>query len=214
MKKRNIIIFVLLVFFVAAAGVCGYFVHSQRVRAAVSNQEIVLEEGQELLYAKITSISGNEMDYTVLEVQTVDLEEMENGRNGGDQGSGGRSSDGDMSSGGGQPSGGGPSFNGNMPSGGEPSWNGNMTDSATSPNEQSRKSSREKSTADTQNRTMTTYTETGKTGQIQIPVGTDVETKLGTITTFSRLSNGDTIRMLMQKSDNGGEDLLKIWIVE
>ena len=102
-------------------------------------------------------------------------------------------------------------MNGEIPSGNQ---NGNMADKATASNEQGRKSSREKSTADTQNRTMTTYTETGKTGQIQIPVGTDVETKLGTITTFSRLSNGDTIRMLMQKSDNGGEDLLKIWIVE
>ena len=185
MKKRKIIISVLLVFFAAAAGVGGYFVHSQQVRAAVSNQEIVLEEGQKLLYAKITSISGNEMDYTVLEAQTIDLGEMGNGRNGAAQDAGGRSSDGEM-----------------------PSSDGELSD------KQSRKSSREKSNADTQNRTMTTYTETGKTGQIQIPVGTDVETKLGTITTFSRLSNGDTIRMLMQKSDNGSEDLLKIWIVE
>ena len=89
-----------------------------------------------------------------------------------------------------------------------------MANSATPSDEQNKKASKEKSTADIQNKTMTTYTETGKTGQIQIPVGTDVETKLGTITTFSRLSNGDTIRMLMQKSDNGSEDLLKIWIVE
>ena len=193
MKKRKIIISVLLVFFIAAAGVGSYFVHSQRTRAAVSNQEIVLEEGQELLYAKITSISGNEMDYTVLEAQTIDLEEMGNGRNGRDQDAGGRSSDGDMPSG---------------------NQNRNMADSTTPSDDQNRKSSRETSNADAQNRTMTTYTETEKTGQIQIPVGTDVETKLGTITTFSRLSNGDTIRMLMQKSDNGGEDLLKIWIVE
>ena len=233
MKKRKIIISILLVFFVVAAGVGCYFVHSQRVRAAVSNQEIVLEEGQELLYAKITSISGNEMDYTVLEAQTIDLEEMGNGRNGAAQDAGGRSSNGEMSSDGGVPSGGRPSSNGEMPSdggpssngempsgggqpsGGGPSFNGEMLSSdGESSDEQSRKSSREKSNADTQNRTMTTYTETGKTGQIQIPVGTDVETKLGTITTFSRLSNGDTIRMLMQKSDNGGEDLLKIWIVE
>ena len=205
MKKRKIIISVLLVFFIAAAGVGSYFVHSQRTRAAVSNQEIVLEEGQELLYAKITSISGNEMDYALLEAQTIDLEEMGNGRNGRAQDAGRRSSDGDM------PSGGGPSFNGDMPSRDQ---NGNMADSTTPSDDQNRKSSRETSNADAQNRTMTTYTETGKTGQIQIPVGTDVETKLGTITTFSRLSNGDTIRMLMQKADNGGEDLLKIWIVE
>ena len=103
MKKIKIIISVLLVFFVVVAGVGYYFVHSQSVRAAVSNQEIVLEKGQELLYAKITSISGNEMDYLVLEAQTVDLEEMGNGRNGKAQDAGGRLPDGDMPSGGGQP---------------------------------------------------------------------------------------------------------------
>jgi hypothetical protein len=42
-----------------------------------------------------------------------------------------------------------------------------------------------------------------------IPVGTDVVTKLGTTTSFSRLASGDYIRMLMQD----GEDILKIWIV-
>ena len=52
------------------------------------------------------------------------------------------------------------------------------------------------------------------TGQIQIPVGTEVETKLGTVTTFSRLSNGDIIKMLLQKDDTGSNELMKIWIVE
>ena len=59
-----------------------------------------------------------------------------------------------------------------------------------------------------------TYSETDVTGQIQIPVGTEVETKLGTITTFSRLSNGDIIKMLLQKDDTGSNELMKIWIVE
>lgn len=59
-----------------------------------------------------------------------------------------------------------------------------------------------------------TYSETDVTGQIQIPVGTEVETKLGTVTTFSRLSNGDIIKMLLQKDDTGSNELMKIWIVE
>jgi len=193
MKKRKIMISVLLVFFITAAGVGYYFIHSQKASAAVSNQELVLEEGQELLYAKITSISGNEMEYTVLEAQTVDLEEMGNGRerNGLNQNPDGQSD------------------NGKMPSGGKRSSDGKMPSE-----DKNGKALVEKPSADSQNRTATTYTETEKTGQIQIPVGTDVETKLGTITTFSRLSNGDTIRMLMQKTDNGSDELVKIWIVE
>ena len=56
--------------------------------------------------------------------------------------------------------------------------------------------------------------QTDKTGQMQIPVGTQVETKLGTVTTFSRLAGGDRIKMLLQKDDSGSDVLLKIWIVE
>ena len=46
-----------------------------------------------------------------------------------------------------------------------------------------------------------------------IPVGTDVVTKLGSVTTFSRLAAGDTIHCLMQEED-GEAVILKIWIEE
>lgn len=45
-----------------------------------------------------------------------------------------------------------------------------------------------------------------------IPVGTDVETKLGTITTFARLAAGDQIKMLMETTGNGTDEIIKIWI--
>lgn len=45
-----------------------------------------------------------------------------------------------------------------------------------------------------------------------IPVGTDVETKLGTTTTFARLAAGDQIKMLMQTANDGSEEIIKIWI--
>lgn len=202
MKKRKVLLFVLLVFFIAAAGMGAYFVCSQKIKAAESSQEIVLEEGQELLYAKITSISGNEMVYALLEEQTVDFTELENAK-----GRSGMPSSKKMSADENPLNSENP-LNGEMPSGGE-----RPTGDASSNNRNKRTPDNVPS-EDMQNRAMTTYTETGKTGQIQIPVGTDVETKLGTITTFSRLSNGDTIRMLLQKVDNGGEELLKIWIVE
>lgn len=219
MKKRKVLLFVLLAFFIAAAGTGAYFACSQKIKAAESSQEIVLEEGQELLYAKITSISGNEMVYALLEEQTVDLTEQENGKGRSGRKSGEKTSDGESSLNGEIPSNNGKmpngekfldsgSFNGEMPSGGE-----GPTGDVSSSNRNERTPDNVPS-EDMQNREITTYTETGKTGQIQIPVGTDVETKLGTITTFSRLSNGDTIRMLIQKVGNGSEELLKIWIVE
>ena len=46
-----------------------------------------------------------------------------------------------------------------------------------------------------------------------IPVGTEVVTKLGSVTTFSRLAQGDTICCLMQE-DAGEAVILKIWIEE
>lgn len=48
----------------------------------------------------------------------------------------------------------------------------------------------------------------------QIPVGTDVVTKLGTITTFSRLANGDVIDVLLWIDDDGNEIIQKVWISE
>ncbi|MBO5030722.1 MAG: hypothetical protein J6D08_02350 [Lachnospiraceae bacterium] len=57
------------------------------------------------------------------------------------------------------------------------------------------------------------YQETQEEGQLQIPVGTEVVTKLGTSTTFSRLANGDVIRLLMQQTQDG-EEVIKIWIVD
>ena len=47
-----------------------------------------------------------------------------------------------------------------------------------------------------------------------IPVGTEVVTKLGTTTTFARLSSGDTIQMLMQTGESADGDILKIWITQ
>lgn len=201
MKKRRVLLFVLLAFFIAA-GIGAYFACLQKIKAAESSQEIVLEEGQELLYAKITSISGNKMMYALLEEQTVDFTEPENAK-----GRSGMPSSKKMSADENPLSGENP-LNGEMPFGGE-----RPTGDASS-NNRNKRTPDNVPPEDMQNKSMTTYTETGKTGQIQIPVGTDVETKLGTITTFSRLSNGDTIRMLLQKVDNGGEELLKIWIVE
>lgn len=209
MEKVKWIVVILILFMAAGAGIyCWYL---PQTHAADENNEPVLEEGQEYAYAKITSILGNEMTYVELEAQAVDFNDLrekgggKRARSADENASGGkrdmagqreeRVSDGDMQ---------------NIPAAGAMPAN-----SATARAGRSgvQKNSAQDKTDYTQAAVMT-YSETDVTGQIQIPVGTEVETKLGTITTFSRLSNGDIIKMLLQKDDTGSSELMKIWIVE
>ncbi len=209
MEKVKWIVVILILFMAAGAGVyCWYL---PQTHAADENNEPALEEGQEYAYAKITSILGNEMTYVELEAQAVDFNDLrekgggKRARSADENASGGkrdmagqreeRVSDGDMQ---------------NIPVAGAMPAN-----SATARAGRSgvQKNSAQDKTDYTQAAVMT-YSETDVTGQIQIPVGTEVETKLGTITTFSRLSNGDIIKMLLQKDDTGSSELMKIWIVE
>ena len=191
------------------AGVyCWYL---PQAHAADENNEPALEEGQEYAYAKITSILGNEMTYVELEAQAVDFNDLreKDGANENASGAkrdmagqreervsdGEKTSDGDMQ---------------NMPAAGAMPAN---SAAARAGRSGVQKNSAQDKTDYTQAAVMT-YSETDVTGQIQIPVGTEVETKLGTVTTFSRLSNGDIIKMLLQKDDTGSNELMKIWIVE
>lgn len=57
------------------------------------------------------------------------------------------------------------------------------------------------------------YTLTEETGSTTIPVGTDVITSLGKTTTFSRLSNGDIIKMILEKDSSGSKVVVGVWIV-
>lgn len=209
MEKVKWIIVILILFMAAGAGVyCWYL---PQTHAADENNEPALEEGQEYAYAKITSILGNEMTYVELEAQAVDFNDLreKDGANENASGAkrdmagqreervsdGEKTSDGDMQ---------------NMPAAGAMPAN---SPAARAGRSGVQKNSAQDKTDYTQAAVMT-YSETDVTGQIQIPVGTEVETKLGTVTTFSRLSNGDIIKMLLQKDDTGSNELMKIWIVE
>ncbi len=209
MEKVKWIVVILILFMAAGAGIyCWYL---PQTHAADENNEPVLEEGQEYAYAKITSILGNEMTYVELEAQTVDFNDLreKDGANENASGAkrdmagqreervsdGEKTSDGDMQ---------------NMPAAGAMPAN---SAAARAGRSGVQKNSAQDKTDYTQAAVMT-YSETDVTGQIQIPVGTEVETKLGTVTTFSRLSNGDIIKMLLQKDDTGSNELMKIWIVE
>ena len=203
MEKVKWIVVILILFMAAGAGIyCWYL---PQTHAADENNEPVLEEGQEYAYAKITSILGNEMTYVELEAQTVDFNDLREKDGANENASGAkremagqreeRVSDGDMQ---------------NIPAAGAMPAN---SAAARAGRSGVQKTSAQDKTDYTQAAVMT-YSETDVTGQIQIPVGTEVETKLGTVTTFSRLSNGDIIKMLLQKDDTGSNELMKIWIVE
>lgn len=209
MEKVKWIVVILILFMAAGAGV--YCLYLPQTHAADENNEPALEEGQEYAYAKITSILGNEMTYVELEAQAVDFNDLreKDGANENASGAkrdmagqreervsdGEKTSDGDMQ---------------NMPAAGAMPAN---SAAARAGRSGVQKNSAQDKTDYTQAAVMT-YSETDVTGQIQIPVGTEVETKLGTITTFSRLSNGDIIKILLQKDDTGSSELMKIWIVE
>ncbi len=203
MEKVKWIVVILILFMAAGAGVyCWYL---PQTHAADENNEPALEEGQEYAYAKITSILGNEMTYVELEAQAVDFNDLREKDGANENASGAkrdmagqreeRVSDGDMQ---------------NIPAAGAMPAN---SAAARAGRSGVQKTPAQDKTDYTQAAVMT-YSETDVTGQIQIPVGTEVETKLGTITTFSRLSNGDIIKMLLQKDDTGSNELMKIWIVE
>jgi uncharacterized protein YpmB len=124
-KKNKIWIILIILLLVIGAGV-GYWRYSSINSQAESEEETLpeLEDGQEYMYAMITSILGNEMTVNIY----VDNKETDS----------------------------------------QQTW--------------------------------------------LIPVGTDVVTKLGTTTSFSRLASGDYIRILVQNSTES-QDILKIWIV-
>lgn len=53
-------------------------------------------------------------------------------------------------------------------------------------------------------------TDRGGSRTLQIPVGTPVVTRLGAVTTFSRLAAGESIAVLMEEET---ENILKVWIL-
>ena len=212
-KKRNFFI-ILTVVLVLAVVIVGISYNRQRQQSDnESKEEIVLEDGQYLRYARIDSISGNELSYTVMKEQTDDSALTQNPQR---KQSGQRSEN---------PQGeqtdqrpefpqGENSQRPEFPQGEdsqrpERSQGGQMSQKSEMPQGEQKSENSQKS----QQESAVTYAETTETGQLLIPVGTEVITKLGTSTTFSRLSNGDIISMVLQKDGSGNEVVMKIKIV-
>ena len=192
---------------------------------------VKLKSNQEIVACKITAIYGNEIEYTVVKEQSASDSNSKKGRmpsasgapdmNGGSSQGGGAPdmNGGEMPQGGGahdtngvnSQSGGAPDINGESSKSGDSSDSlldkNNSQDSSDSSNKKSDSSkSLDKSSKKI-------YTHTDETGSTTIPVGTDVITSFGKTTTFSRLSNGDIIKMIMEKDSGGEKVVVGVWIV-
>lgn len=192
---------------------------------------VKLKSNQEIVACKITAIYGNEIEYTVVKGQSASASNSKKGRmpsasgapdmNGGSSQGGGAP---DMN-GGEMPQGGGaPDTNGvNSQSGGADDMNGESSQFEYRQNSSSDKNSSQSSSDSSDKKSDSSkssdksskkiYTLTDETGSTTIPVGTDVITSLGKTTTFSRLSNGDIIKMIMEKDSSGEKVVVGVWIV-
>lgn len=192
---------------------------------------VKLKSNQEIVACKITAIYGNEIEYTVVKEQSASDSNSKKGRmpsasgapdmNGGSSQGGGAP---DMN-GGEMPQGGGaPDTNGvNSQSGGADDMNVESSQFEDRQNSSSDKNSSQSSSDSSDKKSDSSkssdksskkiYTLTDETGSTTIPVGTDVITSLGKTTTFSRLSNGDIIKMIMEKDSSGEKVVVGVWIV-
>lgn len=191
---------------------------------------VKLKSNQEIVACKITAIYGNEIEYTVVKGQSASASNSKKGRmpsasgapdmNGGSSQGGGAP---DMN-GGEMPQGGGaPDTNGvNSQSGGADDMNGESSQFEDRQNSSSDKNSSQSSSDSSDKKSDSSkssdksskkiYTLTDETGSTTIPVGTDVITSLGKTTTFSRLSNGDIIKMIMEKDSSGEKVVVGVWL--
>ena len=202
-KKMLIFLTVLLCFLAASGG--GFLLWQRSQRAAQEAVQITAGENEEITYARITTIVGNEIETALLEgaapeqtgtagTQTVDDAMTSEGTAEEGMPDGGTAEGempGGMSEGGISDSG---TAEGGMPDG-MPQQDGSGFAAGGAGDQTGR----------------STYTETGETKSWQIPVGTDVITSLGVTTTFSKLSARDVIAVL---TEAGTDNILKIWIVE
>lgn len=192
---------------------------------------VKLKSNQEIVACKITAIYGNEIEYTVVKEQSTSDSNSNKGRmpsasgapdmNGGSSQGGGAP---DMN-GGEMPQGGGAhDTNGvNSQSGEAADMNGESSQFEDRRNNSSDKNSSQSSSDSSDKKSDSSksldksskkiYTLTDETGSTTIPVGTDVITSLGKTTTFSRLSNGDIIKMIMEKDSSGEKVVVGVWIV-
>lgn len=188
---------------------------------------VKLKSNQEIVACKITAIYGNEIEYTVVKEQSASDSNSKKGRmpsasgapdmNGGSSQGGGAPdmNGGEMPQGSGAPdmNGGNSQGGGASDKSGENSQGGGATDKNNSQSSSDSSDKKSDSSKSLDKSSKKIYTLTDETGSTTIPVGTDVITSLEKTTTFSRLSNGDIIKMIMEKDSGGEKVVVGVWIV-
>ena len=165
---------------------------------------VKLKSNQEIVACKITAIYGNEIEYTVVKEQSASASNSKKGRM--PSASGAPDMNGGSSQGGGAPD-----MNGESSQFEDSQNSSSDKNSSQSSSDSSDKKSDSSKSSDKSSKKI--YTLTDETGSTTIPVGTDVITSLGKTTTFSRLSNGDIIKMIMEKDSSGEKVVVGVWIV-
>ena len=218
-KKMLIFLTVLLCFLAASGG--GFLLWQRSQRAAQEAVQIVAGENEEITYARITTIVGNEIETALLEgtapeqTGTAGTQTADDAASAGDAASENNvtSADGEMTSEGtaeeGMSDGGtaGGEMQGGMSEGGMPdsgTAEGGTPDGGLAAEGGPRLAASRPSGRPAPSTV-------GKRCSPTKAVGTDVITSLGVTTTFSRLSAGDVIAVL---TEEGTDNILKIWIVE
>ncbi|WP_270495751.1 hypothetical protein [Eisenbergiella porci] len=201
----------------AAAG--GFFFW-QKSNADAAEGAVVIEAGEngEIIYAQIDNIVGNDIDVSIMEEtasgsgntgQNVSGQNAVEPGNGGQEISGRENGAWDMPDG--MPQGMPADMSDGTPQG-MPDGAGVMGDVGDEGGNSTRNSTRNSTKGSTGNNagSVSAFTDTGETRSFEIPAGTQVITKLGVETTFSRLSAGNIIALLLEKGTN---NILKIWVV-
>ena len=195
----------------SAALVLVFFIASDAFGSVSASDMVALSAGQNLVYATITSIEGNEITYTKIDSDVVEellkRQEEKESRKEETKKDGSQTKDQSSSD----------STNVGMPSGGEMpagtdstdrSQQGEMTENASSDE------STETSDAQSQPAMSPNMQSQGESVTAQIPVGTTVHTTTDTTTTFSRLRSGDFIKILLDTDADGDQVISEIWMLQ
>lgn len=231
--KRVCIIFMLLflVGVLVVFGLCFYFSRNKK-----AEEEIKVGKNQTLLQVQINEIQGNEITFQEVEEETAEDkkpvgdttttdDEQKKDQASGDttkqQEQPGQAPDnkgagqempempGNGESAGGQPEMPSDAGNGEMPhmpqgeNGGDTERKEASTENKTDTEENKKKDSDERKS----------YQVKGEEKSMFIPVGTTVTTQLGKQTTFSRLSAGDIVKLLIETTSEGEEVIVGVWMV-
>lgn len=171
---------------------------------ATDISSVELKSNQKIVIGKITEIAGNEMTYTILKKVSAKSSSSDQSKSGNSGNAPDQSSNSNDSSNAGNP----PDANGM-----QDQQNSNSDSSTGSDSSKSKSTSKSKSNTNSKKKGMTMYTSTNKSATMTIPVGTAVITSLGNKTTFSRLSNGDVIKMIVETDQDGNKVIVGIWMV-